>query len=73
MSNAVEELRAEVEGLKTAVREAVEEIHSLADQLAKAIEEGGEPEALDLLRADIKDAASQLHAAVFPPSAAKGG
>ena len=66
MAEDIDELKVSVASLKTAVGEAVGEIHSLADQLAA--HETASPE-VKALAAEIKAQADVLHAAVYPPSA----
>ena len=69
MSTEIDELAANVEILKVSAEEAINEIHSLANQLAEL---AGDNEELVTLAAAIKLQASALHSAVYPPSAAQG-
>ena len=69
MSHELEEVKASVALIRKAVSEAVDEIHSLSDQLAAAASKPN-PEAADFetIAADLKTTAETLHGAVYPPS-----
>ena len=69
MSKELEDLKASVNLVNKAVAEAVDEIKSLADQLA-SIANKPNPEAADIeaIAADLTKTAESLHGAVYPPS-----